>query len=175
MNSEDLFAQALEVRILSIIVNKVAMASLDQRLQAHHAPVTVVQYEAMRLLSYHPFTISDLSRKMRVDPATLVPVIDALERHGFAHRERDVHDRRRVPVALTEAGVALLQQIPVFEPTDALFAALNAMGADASAQLLDLLRQLVRHMVGNQDVLTEVQSNVQIAQAMFAQKHDTTE
>jgi len=174
-SANEQFARTLEVRVLAIIVNKLTAASLEQRLQAHGAPVTVMQYEVMRLLSYHAYTISELSRKIRADPATLVPVIDALERHNLAQRERDSADRRRVPVVLTEAGTALLQRIPFFDASDKLYAGLDALGADASAQLLDLLRQLVQHMAGGTDVLAEVQSTIQIARAMFAREHAAPE
>jgi DNA-binding MarR family transcriptional regulator len=164
------FARTLEVRVLAIIVNKLGAASLEQRLQAHDAPVTVMQYEVMRLLSYHAYTISELSRKIRADPATLVPVIDALERHGLARRERDPADRRRVPVVITEAGSALLRQIPFFDAGDRLYAALDALGADASEQLLALLRQLVQHMSSDPDVLAEVQATIAIARDMFTRE-----
>jgi DNA-binding MarR family transcriptional regulator len=176
-SAEEQFARALEVRVLALIVSKRATASLEQRLQDQGAPVTAMQYEVMRLLSYHAYTISELSRKIRVDPATLVPVIDALERHNLAQRARDPSDRRRVPVLLTEAGTALLRRIPFFDESDSLFAALDAMGAEVSAQFLDLLRQLVQHMdvEGRPDTLAEVAATIQIARDMFAREHTSPE
>ncbi|MFC5995046.1 MarR family winged helix-turn-helix transcriptional regulator [Pseudonocardia hispaniensis] len=46
----------------------------------------------------------ELAGRLGVTPATLTPVIDALEEAGQLRRERDRHDRRVVRLSLTEAG-----------------------------------------------------------------------
>ena len=83
MKRNDFHQAALEIRILVNIVAKMARRDLEQRLDASGIGVGALPFSVMRLLSYHPYTISELSRKMILKPATLVPAIDALERQGF--------------------------------------------------------------------------------------------
>lgn len=46
----------------------------------------------------------DLAGALGLTPATLTPVVDALDADGLVARERDLRDRRVVRIALTAAG-----------------------------------------------------------------------
>ncbi|MCE0766426.1 MarR family winged helix-turn-helix transcriptional regulator [Pseudonocardia kujensis] len=46
----------------------------------------------------------ELAGRLGLTPATLTPVVDALEREGAVRRDRDAADRRVVRVCLTENG-----------------------------------------------------------------------
>ncbi|GEL19825.1 MarR family winged helix-turn-helix transcriptional regulator [Pseudonocardia asaccharolytica] len=46
----------------------------------------------------------ELAGRLGVTPATLTPVIDALEQAGELRRDRDRHDRRVVRLSITDAG-----------------------------------------------------------------------
>ncbi len=163
MDSTELYAAALEIQILSFITAKQARRGLEQRLHAHAPRVSGIQYGVMRLLGHHAYTLSELSRKMMLDPATLVPVVDTLERHGYARRSKDPSDRRRAPIVLTERGTELLARVPPLDPGDAFIESLTMLGGEACAQLRTLLRELVRHIGDGETLLHEVESVVQIA------------
>ncbi len=47
---------------------------------------------------------STLSETLAIDASDMVRLIDALEKHGWAKRERDPRDRRRQIVACTKKG-----------------------------------------------------------------------
>jgi DNA-binding MarR family transcriptional regulator len=51
---------------------------------------------------------AELATLCGLQPAQLVPVLDALEAKGFAERRRDERDRRRSIVRITEEGRAVL-------------------------------------------------------------------
>lgn len=163
MSDTDIYAAALEIQILSFITAKLARRELEQRLHAQAPHVSGIQYGVLRLLGHHAFTLSELSRKMMLDPATLVPVVDALERHGYARRSKDPTDRRRAPILLTEQGNALLAQVPALDPSDAFIKSLTLMGGEACSQLRELLRELVRHIGDDEMIVHEVASVVEIA------------
>jgi MarR family transcriptional regulator for hemolysin len=101
---------ALEVRILTAIVAKEARQAVEQRLKAYGVEITSLQYRVLRQLEQRRSTIKALSQALLVDPASVVPVINTLTRHDFVLRERDPHDRRRIPLVLTEAGRDYLAQ-----------------------------------------------------------------
>lgn len=54
-------------------------------------------------------TAADLSRQYGYDPGALTRILDRLERKGLVRRDRSQKDRRRVHIALTEAGRELTQ------------------------------------------------------------------
>lgn len=167
MQDEELYATALEIRILTKTLTSLATRSLEQHLQEHGAPISALQHGVMRMLFHHQHTSSELSRRMHLDPATLVPVIDALERHGYVQRVKDPNDRRRSPLLLTEAGADLLARVPVFNRSDALACALASMGAEPSRELLRLLRELLGHMAPHGELADHLASLAQTARDMY--------
>jgi len=52
----------------------------------------------------------DLSRLLNLDPATVVTVIDEMERNAHVERRRNPADRRRYDLFLTESGRAALAE-----------------------------------------------------------------
>jgi DNA-binding MarR family transcriptional regulator len=54
----------------------------------------------------------DIARALGVGQATITLQIDKLEARGLVRRERRLADRRAIWVILTDAGRALLEQIP---------------------------------------------------------------
>ena len=56
----------------------------------------------------------------------------------------------------------LLAQVPALDPDDAFIKSLTTMGAEACGQLRGLLRELVSHIGGDETLVHEVASVVQI-------------
>jgi DNA-binding MarR family transcriptional regulator len=161
MKTDELYTRANEIRILAALVTKMARRDLQGRLDSSGTGISELQYGIMRLLSYQEHTISELSCKFMLDPSTLVPAVDALERKKLARRGRDPGDRRRNPLSLTEHGAEFVARVPIMDGQDSLVKSLNAMGNGQCQQLLMLLRELVRRMAGGEDVLQQVSSRVQ--------------
>ncbi len=60
-----------------------------------------------------PITVSEIARRMYLHPATVVGILDRLEKQGLASRTRSTEDRRVVKVELTGQGKALVRKAPV--------------------------------------------------------------
>src|SRR5438445_9611877 len=60
------------------------------------------------LVSDGPISQQRLSQRIRMDPATMVGVIDALEKSGHIVRRRNPQDRRAYALQSTPKGRALL-------------------------------------------------------------------
>ncbi len=149
-----------EIRLLVHIVAKTTMHALEQRLSMADASISGLQFAIMRALSVKQHTISELSQRFILDPSTLVPAVDALERKGLAKRGRDPKDRRRVPLSLTERGVELVSCVPIVGEDDPLAKSLEALSEEQRHQLLTLLRELVRHLPDGEEILHHVSSRV---------------
>ncbi len=150
MTTEESNALAVRIRVLAAVVNKMAMRDLEQRLEARQAGVSGLQYAVLGRLKRQSVTLSDLSRRLSLAPATLVPVIDALEAKGLVERGRDPLDRRRIPLYLTPAGEATLDRLPLVDGDDSLVRSIAAMGDARANQLFDLLHELAKRMSGGQ-------------------------
>jgi DNA-binding MarR family transcriptional regulator len=59
-----------------------------------------------------PIMVSELARKMYLHPATVVGILDRLEKQGLVARVRSTVDRRVVRVELTARGQALMRKAP---------------------------------------------------------------
>ena len=157
-------ATALEIRILISIGTKLAARDLEQRLLAHGLAISALQHGMLRLLKQQYYTSSELSRKMSLTPATLVPAVDTLERHGLVTRGHDPSDRRRTPLLLTEAGADILARVPAVDDTDILVTSLRSFSPDERQQLLAMLRRLISAMTGDAATVISLSENLRQAE-----------
>lgn len=177
MDTPELQDLAREIRVTMAILTKMSHQSIEQRLNEHDIGVNGLQFGILQMLHFQPYTISELSRKFMLDPSTLVPVIDALEKKGFVRRGKDPNDRRRVPVSLTEQGIHLVGRCPRDE-NGMLVRALEQLGDEKARLLLGLLRELMRQVPDGENILSEVAER--LAQAREFEKrraeigHDTS-
>lgn len=125
--------------------------------------ISGLQHGLLRMLSYKDYTISELSRKFILNPSTLVPAVDSLERKGLVKRGKDPKDRRRTPLVLTESGSELVGRVSTIDSEDTLVKSLNVLGPEASQELRRLLRQLVQSMPEGEEILQEIASRVPLS------------
>lgn len=135
-----------EIRTLIFLVGKSSMRDLDRRLEASGTGLSGPQFGVLRLLSQESATITELSSRLLVAPATLVPVADTLTRKGLVQRSVDPRDRRRQPLCLTETGAQVVARVAAVAATDSLAEALASLGHAKSQQLQMLLRELVSNL-----------------------------
>ena len=88
-----------------------ALAVANRSVLAIYRPIleplglTHPQYLVMLALwEQSPRTVTDVSRALQLEPATLSPLLKRLEANGLVTRERSADDERQVLVALTPAG-----------------------------------------------------------------------
>jgi MarR family transcriptional regulator for hemolysin len=162
MEDNQFYNTISEIRILTSVVTKIAGRDLEQRLDAHGIGISGLQHGVMRLLSHKDYTISELSRKFLLNPSTLVPAVDSLERKGLVKRGQDPKDRRRTPLLLTQAGGELVREVPVIDKKDSLYKSLNAIGPETCQQLLLLLREVIQHMPEGKDILQEISATINL-------------
>jgi DNA-binding MarR family transcriptional regulator len=164
MISDELLRAALEIRVLSMSLFRVATRALEQHPQLAKEDITVLQYGVLRALCHKALTISELSQWLMVDPSTLVPVIDTLERKGMVKRQRDQSDRRRVPLSVTERGNAIVACVPAVDEGDPLVCSLRAMGEQDAGHFLRLMRELIRNIPEGEEILRRVSERVRLHQ-----------
>lgn len=161
LEDDKLRTHVFELRVLMSLAWKSAMHHLEQWLAQHEADITRVQLGVLRMIEHEgAHTLSDLSRKWGLDPSTLVPTIDALERKDYVSRERDPQDRRRVLISLTERGRLIIQHVPLIADDDPLLNALNTLGEADTQQLLTLLCRLVHLMPEGEQMMEDAQSRL---------------
>jgi DNA-binding MarR family transcriptional regulator len=85
-----------------------------------------------------PRSAKDISTSLRLDPATLSPLLKRLEVLGYITRQRDRTDERMLVVELTAAGRALRKKAEKIPP-----AIVERLGMDVS-QLLELHQALTQ-------------------------------
>lgn len=99
--------------------------------------LTHPQYLVMLALwERSPRSVKDLSGALRLEPATLSPLLKRLEAVGYVTRERSGADERVLEVELTRAGRALRAKAEKIPP-----AIVDRLGMDMS-ELLELHRVL---------------------------------
>lgn len=103
--------------------------------------LTHPQYLVMLALwEQSPLKVSELARRLSLEPATLSPLLKRLELGGMVTRERDPHDDRALAVTLTAKGAAARQQALDVPP-----AILDRLGMDVSE--LETLRDGLTRLI----------------------------
>lgn len=148
---DGVYRDALETLILTATIAKGARQDTEQRLKGFGAVFTAPQYQLLRQLQQGRSTITELSRSMMVEPATLVPMVDTLERHGLIRRGADPHDRRRTPLELTNAGREQLSQVPFLHEDDLIARYLRDLPEGERRTFLGHLRSLARTLHGHDE------------------------
>jgi DNA-binding MarR family transcriptional regulator len=99
--------------------------------------LTHPQYLVMLALwEQQPLKVTELSRRLQLDPGTLSPLLKRLEAAGYVRRERAAHDERSLAVVLTEEGRALRSEAERIPP-----AIVERLGLPVE-ELLELHRRL---------------------------------
>jgi MarR family transcriptional regulator, organic hydroperoxide resistance regulator len=82
--------------------------------KAEHATgLTGPQLWAIKTIAQEaPIMVSELARRMYLHPATVVGILDCLEKQGLVVRMRSTDDRRVVKVELTGQGRTLVKKSP---------------------------------------------------------------
>lgn len=162
MTEDSVKLSVREIQMLFSVVHKTWIQTLGAHLASHGRGLSPLQYGLLRTLSAEPLTLSDLSRKFNLDPSTLVPTVNALEKRGLVKRERDPNDRRRMPLQLTELARDALAEIPHTPQNDPLANGLRKMGEEKTRALLELLIELISHLPDGEATLCEVRDRVEL-------------
>jgi DNA-binding MarR family transcriptional regulator len=145
-----------QVLILLHALARLMGTNAERRLSAAGIEISRLQLGVLHMLNYAPQNLSDLSRRFSLDPSTMVPVIDSLERKGYVVRERDPQDRRRVRLLCTDAARQVMRQISYVDEDDPIYRAFVQLGAAEVAHLVDTLRQIILLQPNGAALLAEI-------------------
>jgi DNA-binding MarR family transcriptional regulator len=119
---------------------------IERLLAAHDPPFSVAQYLALQAIADGEIVGAELARRAAVSPAATSQLLATLEDAGMLTRGRLEQDRRRQPLALTEAGRQALDsaQAMLRERLAGLLVELPPRETDALARVLERLEASLR-------------------------------
>lgn len=137
---------SLEER-LSDALERVIMAGRASFMkEAMSAGISAVQFQIIRVLGREGKTaVGDLARKVNLTPATVSDSVNALVEKGFARKEKDADDRRRVVISLTEKGMKSVEAPQI----ERVFS--EILGGMEAAEKLVLFRFLLKLILSFQE------------------------
>lgn len=151
MSGDDLLTAVPELGIDPLALDRqvcFALAVASRSVIAVYRPLleplqlTHPQYLVMLALwEREPRSVKELSSSLRLDPATLSPLLKRLEALGYITRQRSSVDERVLVVELTDTGHALRTDAEKIPP-----AVVERLGLDLP-ELLELHRALQRVIV----------------------------
>lgn len=126
------------------------LAAVDRALRHHH--ISRAGREALAVLegAGQPLSPTTLAQRLIVTTASVTSLLDTLERRGLVERRPDPADRRRLLVAITDDGLALVDQF--LPEVVALQTAVMAQLSEAQRQQLVKLLATVRHGLDDLDI-----------------------
>lgn len=142
MDRDDAYPEALagQVGFLLARAHLVARAEADAALDRFG--LSMKGYAALAtLMSVGPVSQQNLSRRIGMDPATMVDVIDSLEQSGHIERRRNPDDRRSYALVVTSRGKQLYRRASQ-AVADAEAGTLKGMKPAERAALMQLLGKI---------------------------------
>ncbi|MGA9172803.1 MAG: MarR family transcriptional regulator [Thermoactinomyces sp.] len=125
---------------------KKSKQQLEKRLKEQGEEITAHQYAILVRLSKGNLTVKELGEKFSIEPPTLIPIIDLLERKKLLVRIPDLKDRRRKLLQVTERGNELIGNMRSNIKSDAVAQAFLRMGKEKSETLIRLLQQMAKEL-----------------------------
>jgi DNA-binding MarR family transcriptional regulator len=165
--------QVQEIRFMTMIMHKISRQAMQQGFTEKGIDLTMLQYGMLNMVQMNSCTMADLSRKMGLDPSTLVSSVDALVKKGYISRERDPQDRRRYPLRLTDSGLELLKHLRETFGGDPLSLALEQLEASELEQLQVLLRKVVVVLPEGEKALKEMTHHLRMHNKMHHELIDS--
>lgn len=86
-------------------------ARMERELAALGHDLTFSQYVTLKKLATGTAGVTDLARAAEVNPGAMTRLLDRLQAKGLIVRSADPADRRALNIELTEAGLAIWQDI----------------------------------------------------------------
>ena len=152
--------QALEIRILTSIITKTVRQAMEQHMAEKGVSLSMLQFGILHLISHQTCTSAEMSKRMLLDPSTLVPAIDGLVQKGYIRKDRDPHDRRRYLLQLTDTAHTFMSDMHAVTDDDPLLLALQQLGPDEAELLRGLLRKVVHSLPEGETILAEIQARM---------------
>ncbi len=107
------FLEKYDLRILRSLRKIIRAVDIHSRKLNHNFKITAPQLICLHcLLRESPLTLSQLAREISLGASTTTGIIDRLEIKGLVTRTRCPKDRRKVDLAITEAGRELTRVAP---------------------------------------------------------------
>ena len=126
----------LQNAFLEALRRTASLMQLMGQATADHIGINTTALNCLNILSFTgSMTAGQLAQATGLTTASITGVIDRLEQAGYAHRERDPHDRRRVVIHLSP-DVATRDVAPVIAPV---FAAWQEIAASYTDEELELI------------------------------------
>jgi MarR family transcriptional regulator, organic hydroperoxide resistance regulator len=117
----------------------------------HETGLTGPQLWAIKTIAEQaPIMVSEIAQRMHLHPATVVGILDRLEKQGLVMRIRSTEDRRVVKVELTKQGRALVKKAPEVAQ-GLLVSGLEKLGAKKLKNISEGLDQMV-DILGAQNI-----------------------
>jgi DNA-binding MarR family transcriptional regulator len=146
MNTQSPFPAAPKesLGVLLGLVRTEIVRAMEAELTRIGADLRFTQFLILkRLARLGPMSASELARAVELDGGAMTRQLDQLERKGYLRRCPHEQDRRALRIELTEAGIAIWQQL-----TDCnervLGAAQRSLDDTEQAQLHDYLERVLR-------------------------------
>ncbi|NLY90869.1 MAG: MarR family transcriptional regulator [Firmicutes bacterium] len=118
--------------------------------------LTPVQESCLRFIYYHQTPLAkEVADGLQISNAAVTKLIDRLERKGLVVREYPKNDRRQVTLALTEAGLKLLETAR-FQSRKRLAAIMNRLDPETQVSFMAGLKAFLTAALVNTEQLDRV-------------------
>jgi DNA-binding MarR family transcriptional regulator len=138
---------------LGLLIRQVRDAiweSLEKELSLAGHDLTFSQFVTIKKLAHGIASVTDLARAAEVHPGAMTRLLDRLEARDLVVRQADPGDRRALHIHLTDAGIAIWQDINLCGQR-VLQRATTGMSEAESSELMRLL-ELARNNLTSETV-----------------------
>jgi DNA-binding MarR family transcriptional regulator len=128
-----------------------AADQIERRFAAALRPyeITPRQYGVLASIAHQgPQSQQQLGERLGIDRTSMVNIIDSLEDTKLVMRVRDKEDRRRYAITLSDKGDSLIRDTLMSVDEEIHRSYLTVLEAGEDAQLLEILRRLVKANAG---------------------------
>ncbi|MBW2964894.1 winged helix DNA-binding protein [Candidatus Woesearchaeota archaeon] len=148
---------AFKLKMLSVLAVKTVRHDIVERLKQENMEISYLAFKVIREMGRGETTLKDLSGRMMLAPASLVPVVEGLVKKELVERRTDPKDRRKSILCLTKKGEKAYSIIGSACSEDAITRSLAQLGGKDAEQLVTLFEKLVTKITGDSDITQKLE------------------
>lgn len=148
---------AFRLKMLTALAIKNLRSDIEAKLKQENLKISYLAFKVIRVMGREKTTLKQLSKKMILAPASLVPVVESLVRKGLVERKTDPTDRRKNILSITQKGEKAYAIIGSACSEDAISKSLSQLGGKDAEKLVLLFEKLVTNITGDTDIAGRIE------------------
>ena len=152
-------SRAIQIKALCTAFVKLVNHDIELNLRKAKIEINIGALIPLMIIQHTPITVQELSKRILVAPATLIPIIDDLEKKGLIRRQTQPLDRRKKLLCVTTKGLTLIMRILAINTNSKFSRIIDKLDETKATKLVQTLEEIVTALSDDKEICQTIAQN----------------